>query len=125
MKKRIVFALVAVLLVIGYLAQPESDPPELAEPTMAEIWASTANASLDIPMEQFFSQMPDNLASAQWTERVHTMTWADGSVVVTHWKPSSVSGDGLLLDFIGKISGLLFVGGITALAFFAYKNAPF
>ena len=103
MKKRIVFALVAVLLVIGYLAQPESDPPELAEPTMAEIWASTANASLDIPMEQFFSQMPDDLASAQWTERVHTMTWADGSVVVTHWKPSSVSGDGLLLDFIGKI----------------------
>ena len=103
MKKRIVFALVAVLLVIGYLAQPESDPPELAESTMAEIWASTANASLDIPMEQFFSQMPDDLASAQWTERVHTMTWADGSVVVTHWKPSSVSGDGLLLDFIGKI----------------------
>ena len=115
MKKRIVFALVAVLLVIGYLAQPESDPPagdgtpaaaqetELIEPTMAEVWASTANARLDIPMEQFFSQIPDDLASAQWTERVHTMTWADGSVVVTHWKPSSVSGDGLLLDFIGKI----------------------
>ena len=54
---------------------------------MAEVWASTANASLDIPMElpmeQFFSQMPDDLASAQWTERVHTMTWADGSVVIT------------------------------------------
>ena len=115
MKKRIAFALVAVLLVIGYLAQQESDTPagdeaptaaqetELAEPTMAEVWASTVNASLDIPMEQFFSQVPDDLASAQWTERVHTMTWADGSVVVTHWKPSSVSGDGLLLDFIGKI----------------------
>ena len=115
MNKRIAFALAAVLLVIGYLAQPESDPPAgdeapaaaqetgLAEPTMAEVWASTANASLDIPMEQFFSQMPDDLASAQWTERVHTMTWADGSVVVTHWKPSSVSGDGLLLDFIDKI----------------------
>ena len=27
MNKRIAFALVAVLLVIGYLAQPESDPP--------------------------------------------------------------------------------------------------
>ena len=116
MKKRIAFALVAVLLVIGYLAQPESGPPagdeapaaaqetELAEPTMAEVWASTANASLDMRMERFFSPMPDDLASAQWTEeRVHTMTWADGSVVVTHWKPSSVSGDGLLLDFIGKI----------------------
>ena len=55
-------------------------------------------------MERFFSQMPDDLASAQWTEgRVHTMTWADGSVVVTHWKPSSVSGGGLLLDFIEEI----------------------
>ena len=114
MNKRIAFALAAVLLVIGCLVQPESDPPAgdeaaeaqetgLAEPTMAEVWASTANARLDIPMEQFFSQMPDDLASAQWTERVHTMTWADGSVVVTHWKPSSVSGDGLLLDFIDKI----------------------
>ena len=49
MKKRIAFALVAVLLIIGYLAQPESGPPagdeapaaaqetELAEPTMAEV----------------------------------------------------------------------------------------
>ena len=26
---------------------------------------------------------------------------------------------------LGRISGLLFVGGIAALAFFAYKNAPF
>ena len=115
MNKRIALALLAVLLVIGYLARPESDPPagdeaptaqetEPAEPTMAEVWARTADASLDIRMERFFSQMPDELASAQWTEeRVHTMTWADGSVVVTHWKPSSVSGGGLLLDFIDKI----------------------
>ncbi len=67
MKKRIVFALVAVLLVIGYLAQPESDPPAgegTPAATMAEVWASTANARLDIPMEQFFSQIPDDLASA-------------------------------------------------------------
>ena len=69
---------------------PESEP---AEPTMAEVWARTADVSLDMRMERFFSQMPDDLASAQWTEeRVHTMTWADGSVVVTHWKPSSVPG---------------------------------
>ena len=34
---------------------------------------------------------------------MHTMTWADGSVVVTRWKPSSVSGGGLLLDFIEEI----------------------
>ena len=51
MNKRIAFALAAVLLVIGYLAQPESDPPAgdeaaeaqetgLAEPTMTEVWAS-------------------------------------------------------------------------------------
>ena len=116
MNKGIAFALAAVLLVIGYLAQPESDPPAgdeaaeaqetgLAEPTMAEVWASTANASLDIPMEQFFSQMPDDLASAQWTERrEHTMTWSDGSVVVTHWKPNPTPAlDGLILDFIEKI----------------------
>ena len=102
MKKRIAFVLVAGLMVVGYLlVQPESEP---AEPTMAEVWARTADASLDIRMERFFSQMPDDLASAQWTEgRVHTMTWADGSVVVTHWKPSSVSGGGLLLDFIEEI----------------------
>ena len=99
MKKLIAFVLVAGLMVVGYrLVQPESEP---AEPTMAEVWARTADASLDMRMERFFSQMPDDLASAQWTEeRVHTMTWADGSVVVTHWKPSSVSGDGLRLDFI-------------------------
>ena len=115
MKKRIAFALVAGLMVVGYLVQPESNPPagdeaptaqesEPAEPTMAEVWARTADASLDMRMERFFSQMPDDLASAQWTEeRAHTMTWADGSVVVTHWKPSSVSGDGLRLDFIEKI----------------------
>ena len=84
MKKRIAFVLVAGLMVVGYLlVQPESEP---AEPTMAEVWARTADASLDMRMERFFSQMPDDLASAQWTERVHTMTWADGSVVVTHWK---------------------------------------
>ena len=96
------FVLVAGLMVVGYLlVQPESEP---AEPTMAEVWARTADASLDIRMHRFFSQMPDDLASAQWTEeRVHTMTWADGSVVVTHWKPSSVSGDGPLLDFIEEI----------------------
>ncbi len=34
---------------------------------MAEVWARTADASLDIRMERFFSQMPDDLASAQWT----------------------------------------------------------
>ena len=99
MKKLIAFVLVAGLMVVGYLlVQPGSEP---AEPTMAEVWARTADASLDMRMERFVSQMPDDLASAQWTEeRVHTMTWADGSVVVTHWKPSSVSGDGLRLDFI-------------------------
>ena len=102
MKKRIAFVLVAGLMVVGYLlVQPESEP---AEPTMAEVWARTADASLDMRMERFFSQMPDDLASAQWTEgRVHTMTWADGSVVVTHWKPSSVSGGGLRLDFIESL----------------------
>ena len=116
MNKRIAFALAAVLLVIGYLVQSESDPApgdeapaaqetEPAEPTMAEVWARSANASLDIQMEQFFSQMPDDLASAQWTEqRVHTMTWADGSVVVTNWKPNPTPElDGLILDFIEKI----------------------
>ena len=62
MKKRIAFVLVAGLMVVGYLlVQPESEP---AEPTMAEVWARTADASLDIRMERFFSQMPDDLASA-------------------------------------------------------------
>ena len=61
----IAFVLVAGLMVVGYLlVQPESEP---AEPTMAEVWARTADASLDIRMERFFSQMPDDLASAQWT----------------------------------------------------------
>ena len=60
-------------------------------------------SSFDSPLYGLVSlrRSQDDLASAQWTEeRVHTMTWADGSVVVTHWKPSSVSGDGLRLDFI-------------------------
>ena len=53
MKKRIAFVFVAGLMVVGYLlVQPESEP---AEPTMAEVWARTADASLDIRMERFFS----------------------------------------------------------------------
>lgn len=76
--------------------------------TLAEVWARTANASLDMPMAPFFLQMPDDLKSTQWStsaagRRVHTMTFRDDSVVVTYWKPSPVSGGGLLLDFIDKI----------------------
>ena len=124
MKKWIAFAGVAILLVIGLLVQPESEGPvismegvdevpiaqesESTEPTMAELWIATASGDLGMRMEPFFSQMPDDLASAQWSERalgdrVHTMTWADGSVVITHWKPSDVSGNGLRLDFIEKV----------------------
>ena len=61
-----VWFLSVVLFIIGAALIPDSTPEqtELAEPTMAEVWASTANASLDMRMERFFSQMPDDLASA-------------------------------------------------------------
>ena len=54
---------------------------------MADMWARTARTSLDMRMESFFAQMPDDLASAQWYRsssgrQVHTMTWSDGSEVV-------------------------------------------
>jgi hypothetical protein len=71
------------------------------------MWARTARTSLDMRMESFFAQMPDDLASAQWYRsssgrQVHTMTWSDGSEVVTSWKDGP-PGDGLRLDYVEKI----------------------
>ena len=80
---------------------------EETAPTMAETWAATARASLEMREEAFFPQMPDESTGTQWrrrgVDRIHTMTWPDGSVVVTHWRPSEVPGDGLRLYFIEQI----------------------
>lgn len=61
-----------------------------------------------MPMEEFFTQMPDDRADTQWSttasgRRFHTMTFRDRSVVVTYWKPSPVRGGGLILDHVEKI----------------------
>ena len=42
-------------------------------------------------------------SSSPTGQRVHTITWSDGSVVITHWEPGAVPGEGLRLDFIKKI----------------------
>ena len=124
MTTRIVLALAAIILTVGCGAPPESAPgedqprepdpveapesEEAEEPTMAEVWASSARATLDMRMETFFDQMPDDLVGAQWSrspsgQRVNTMTWSDGSVVIARWEPSAIPGDGLRLAFIEKI----------------------
>ena len=54
MKKRIAFALVAVLLVIGYLAQPESGPPAGDE-------APAAAKSMKIVVKLHPLEQPDGL----------------------------------------------------------------
>ena len=110
---RIALILAAAILIGGCGTPTKPDPVEgqsreTAEPTMAEVWAQSAQASLDMNMETFFSQMPDDLVDAQWSssptgQRMHTMTWSDGSVVITHWEPGAVPGEGLRLDFIKKI----------------------
>ena len=81
---------------------------EAVPPTMAEAWVATARGDLGMRDEHFFVQMPDDLVGARWGERqgasrVHTMTWPDGSVVVTHWRPSEVRGDGLRLFLIEQV----------------------
>ncbi len=52
-----------------------------------------ARVSLDMHGEAFFTQVPDDV-SAGWTDtngglREHTITWADGSEVVTWWRQRS------------------------------------
>ena len=62
--------------------------------TMAEIWAESGiRASLGMRDTAFFPQMPDgDEITAAWSpsgvDRIHTMTWGDGSKVVTYWRPS-------------------------------------
>ena len=82
--------------------------PEPQKP-MAEIWAESGiRASLGMRDTAFFPQMPDgDEITAAWSQsgvdRIHTMTWGDGSKVVTYWRPSETPGDGLTLHMIGQI----------------------
>ena len=99
MVTRIALILAAAILIGGCGPPTKPDPVEgqsreTAEPTMAEVWAQSTQTSLDMNMETFFSQ------DAQWSssptgQRVHTMTWSDGSIVITHWEPGAVPGEGL------------------------------
>ena len=82
--------------------------PELQK-TLAEIWAESGiRGTLGISASTFFPQMPggDEITAA-WSrsgvDRIHTMTWSDGSKVVTYWRPSEIPGDGLRLYMIGQI----------------------
>ena len=75
-----------------------------ATPTMAERWGKTIRIHLDMPAALYSEQLPDD-ASAGWTGRrrdlrEHTITWGDGSQVVTHWRPADIPGTGLVLDYI-------------------------
>ena len=86
------------------VSEEETKPAGEAAPqtTMAEQWASIAQASLGMRSVDFFMQLndPPTVASAGWTDREgreHTATWPDGSVVITHWD------DDLRLDYIEKI----------------------
>lgn len=77
--------------------------------SMAEAWAESGiGGRLGMRDTEFFSQMPDgNEITAAWSQsgvnRIHTMTWSDGSQVVTYWRPSDTPGDGLRLYMIDRI----------------------
>ena len=67
---RIALILAAAILIGGCGTPTKPDPVEgqsreTAEPTMAEVWAQSAQTSLDMNMETFFSQMPDDLSWAR------------------------------------------------------------
>ncbi len=76
---------------------------------MAETWAESGiRGGLGMRDTEFFAQMPDgNEVTAAWSQsgvdRIHTMTWSDGSQVVTYWRPSDTPGDGLRLYTIYRI----------------------
>lgn len=89
-------------------AEPVAPAPEPPK-SMAETWAESGiRGSLGVRDTEFFSQMPDgDEVTAAWSQsgvnRVHTMTWSDGSQVVTYWRPSDTPGDGLRLYAIYRI----------------------
>lgn len=112
-------AMVLSVTACGGASAPSSEPvrvaaePVAAEPepqeSMAEAWAESGiRGSLGMRDTDFFPQMPDgDEITAAWSRngvnRVHTMTWRDGSEVVTYWRPSDTPGDGLRLYMIYRI----------------------
>ena len=89
--------------------EPETEPEVDERPSMARVWAQSVTASLDMHSERFFMQMPDDLTNTQWSRSpsgslIHTMTWPDGSEVVTYWyTPENQPGTGLRLNHIERI----------------------
>ena len=59
------------------------------------------------PSEPARTRSASDEITAAWSQsgvdRIHTMTWGDGSKVVTYWRPSETPGDGLTLHMIGQI----------------------
>ena len=89
-------------------AEPFALAPE--PPTsIGETWAvSGIRGVLGTRDTEFVSQMPDgNEVTTAWSQsgvnRIHTMTWSEGSQVVTYRRPSVTPGEGLQLYTIYRI----------------------
>ena len=89
-------------------SEPPAPEPE-PQKSMAETWAESGiRGNLGMRDTEFFPQMPDgDEVTAAWSRsgvnRIHTITWSDGSQVVTYWRPSDTPSDGLRLYMIDRI----------------------
>ena len=87
------------------VASPVAEAPQAD--TEAHRWGRTVRIALDMRLAAYGTQMPYDGVETHMTvsrsgRRIHTMTWLDGSVVVTRWYDGK-PGDGLFLHSIQHI----------------------
>ena len=87
------------------VTSPVAETPR--DDTEAHRWGRTVQIALNMPLAAYGTQMPNDGVETRMTRsrterRIHTMTWLDGSVVVTYWYPGEPE-EGLFLDYIEHI----------------------